>query len=241
MAYDDVIRVAHLKCRAHRFARVRREVAAGPADIVRIVDYFGPGAEEIGSLLPPPLARRLDAWDRRRQARGKSPLAFSLHLRTDNVSGFFALRALAAMKAVRRHGARYREEQAAIERWLAAVEAAAAESWQCAHEIALCGRLIKGYGATNKRGKANLAHILDHLATAKVGADERAAAIRDAREAALTDEGGKGARRGADKARRAAAPRALSRGSRSFRASRTGDAQPARRLTGSAVSEGEAG
>ena len=95
------------------------------------------------------------------------------------------------MKAVRRHGARYRDEQVAIERWLAAVEAAAAESWQCAHEIALCGRLIKGYGATNKRGKANLAHILDHLATAKVGAGERAAAIRDAREAALADEGGK--------------------------------------------------
>ncbi len=170
---------------------MRREVAAEPADIVRIVDYFGPGAEEIGSLLPTPLARRLDAWDRRRQARGKSPLAFSLHLRTDDVSGFLALRALAAMKVVRRHGARYREEQVAIERWLAAVESAAAESWQCAHEIALCGRLIKGYGATNKRGKANLAHILDHLATAKVGADERAAAIRDAREAALTDEGGK--------------------------------------------------
>ena len=84
MAYDDVIRVAYLKCRAHRFARVRREVAAESADVVRIVDYFGPGAEEIGSLLPAMLARRLEAWDRRRQARGKSPLAFSLHLRTDS-------------------------------------------------------------------------------------------------------------------------------------------------------------
>ena len=25
--------------------------------------------------------------------------------------------------------------------------------WQLGHEIALCGRLIKGYGATNERGK----------------------------------------------------------------------------------------
>ncbi len=192
MAYDDVIRVAHLKCRAHRFARVRREVAADAADIVRIVDYFGPGADEIASLLPASLARRLEAWDRRRQARGKAALAFSLHLRTDSISGFLALRALAAMKGLRRHGARYRDEQDAIERWLHAVESAAGENWQCANEIALCGRLVKGYGATNKRGKANLAHILDHLATAKVGADERAVAIREAREGALADEGGKG-------------------------------------------------
>ena len=191
MAYDDVIRVAYLKCRAHRFARVRREVAAESADVVRIVDYFGPGAEEIGSLLPAVLARRLEAWDRRRQARGKAPLAISLHLRTDSVSGFFGLRLLAGMRGMRRHGSRYHDEQAAIERWLAAVEAAAAKSWECAHEIALCGRLVKGYGATNKRGKTNLAHILDHLAAATVGADQRAAAIRDAREAALADEGGK--------------------------------------------------
>ena len=62
---------------------------------MRIVDYFGPGAEEIGSLLPAgDGAHGCDAWDRRRQARGKSPLAFSLHLRTDSVSGFLALRAL---------------------------------------------------------------------------------------------------------------------------------------------------
>jgi indolepyruvate ferredoxin oxidoreductase beta subunit len=207
MAYDDVIRVAYLKCRAHRFARVRREVAADAADVVRIVDYFGPGAEEIGSLLPAALARRLDAWDRRRQARGEAPLAFSLHLRTDSISGFAALRLLAGLRVVRRHGSRYRDEQAAIERWLAAVEAAAAESWQCAHEIALCGRLVKGYGATNKRGKANLAHILEHLAKAPVGADLRAAAIREARDAALADEGGR--RLDAALIRHGAPPRAI--------------------------------
>ncbi len=191
MAYDDVIRVAQLKCRASRFARVRREAAADVADIVRIVDYFGPGAEEIGSLLPPALAHRLAAWDRRRQARGKPALAFSLHVRADSVAGFLMLRSLAALRPLRRRGSRYRDEQAGIERWLAVLEAALPESWECAYEIALCGRLVKGYGATNARGKANLAHILDHLATANADAAARAAAIRDAREAALADEGGK--------------------------------------------------
>jgi indolepyruvate ferredoxin oxidoreductase beta subunit len=57
----------------------------------------------------------------------------------------------------------------------------------------LCGRLIKGYGATNERGKRNLSHIVDHLAAEGVltTVAERATAIRQAREAALADEGGK--------------------------------------------------
>jgi indolepyruvate ferredoxin oxidoreductase beta subunit len=62
--------------------------------------------------------------------------------------------------------------------------------WQLGHEIALCGRLIKGYGATNERGKDNLLYVLDHLAAA---ADPQAAAqgIAAARAAALADDAGK--------------------------------------------------
>ena len=45
--------------------------------------------------------------------------------------------------------------------------------WQCAYELALCGRLVKGYGATNERGKHNLAHI--------VGAPGRGRRVRDTR------------------------------------------------------------
>jgi indolepyruvate ferredoxin oxidoreductase beta subunit len=70
-----------------------------------------------------------------------------------------------------------------IERWLDAV--AGARDAATAYELALCGRLVKGYGATNERGKHNLAHIVEHLA------QSGAAAIRQAREAALADEGGK--------------------------------------------------
>jgi indolepyruvate ferredoxin oxidoreductase beta subunit len=193
MAFDDIVRVAGLKCRASRFARVRAEVAAKDDDIVRIVDYFKPGAAELASLLPPAVAHRLLAWDQRRQRRGKVPLAFALHLRSDNVGGFVALRALASLKGMRRRGLRYAQEQAAIERWLGAIERLADTDWQCAYELALCGRLIKGYGATNERGKHNLAHILTHLAEGGTFATpkDRAEAIRQAREAALADEGGR--------------------------------------------------
>ena len=80
-----------------------------------------------------------------------------------------------------------------IERWLAAVVDGAQHDWALGYEIAQCGRLIKGYGATNERGKHNLAHIVDHLASGDAFATPaaRAAAIREAREAALADEGGK--------------------------------------------------
>ena len=80
----------------------------------------------------------------------------------------------------------------AIERWLAAVVAAAGEDWRLAHEIALCGRLVKGYGATNERGKGNLLHILSHLAGGNGvrNVAERTQAIREAREAALADDAG---------------------------------------------------
>jgi indolepyruvate ferredoxin oxidoreductase, beta subunit len=192
MAFDDVVRVADLKCRASRFARVRREVGAGEADIVRIIDYMKPGLPELSALLPPRLASRLGGWDRRRQARGKRPFALALTLRTDSVSGFLVLRLLASCRWLRRRGARYAAEQIDIERWLSAILAAAADGWQLAYEIAISARLVKGYGATNERGKENLFHILSHLAVASTAGDtaDRAQAIRNAREAALADEAG---------------------------------------------------
>ncbi len=193
MAFDDIVRVAMLKCRASRFARVRREVAARDGDIVRIVDHFKPGMAEFAGMLPAPLAQRLVAWDRNRQARGRAPFGMALHLHTDSMLGFGVLRLLASLRRLRRIGARYGQEQALIERWLAAVENAARGDAALAYEIAQCGRLIKGYGATNERGKANLQHILDHLVSGGsfTTTAVRAVAIAQAREAALADEGGK--------------------------------------------------
>jgi indolepyruvate ferredoxin oxidoreductase beta subunit len=108
------------------------------------------------------------------------------------VAGLVALRTLAALRPLRRFMSRYADEQARIERWLAAIVDALASDWSTAYEVALAGRLVKGYGDTNVRGKRNLAHIVDHLATrAFATPTERARAIREAREAALADEGGR--------------------------------------------------
>lgn len=193
MAFDDIVRVADLKCRASRFARVRREVKAPAEDLVRIYDHFKPGVPEVAALLPRTWARALVGWDRRRQQDGKTALALPLKLGAHTISGFLALRFLASLKWLRKRGGRFAQEQAMIERWLAAVEQGARTQWQLGHEIALCGRLVKGYGSTNDRGKDNLLHVLDHLAVGGHwdGPQARAEAIRAARVAALADDAGK--------------------------------------------------
>lgn len=192
MAFDDIVRVAALKLKPERWAQVRREARAGDNDLLKVYDHFKPGVPEFAGMLPPPLARALSAWEARRRGRGEAPWAMPLQLGTHTVLGTLLLRLLAAQRWLRRRGQRYAEEQALIERWLAAVVRHSASDWRLGHEIALCGRLIKGYGATHQRGRDNLLHILDQLAErapfASVAA--RAQAIAQARGAALADEGG---------------------------------------------------
>ena len=188
MAFDDIVRVAELKARASRAERVRREVKAGSGDLLRVYDHFKPGAPEFAAMLPESLARRVLAWDQRRVQRGQAPWALPLKVSSHGVLGLLALRALAATKRLRPLGSRFATEQALMDRWLAAVEAGARADARLGLELAKCGRLIKGYGSTNERGKDNLLHIVDHLSDAtRAGAAE---AVAQAREAALADEAG---------------------------------------------------
>ena len=192
MAFDDIVRVADLKSRASRWARVIGEVKARPDDLLRLYDHFKPGAPEFAALLPAGLANRVLRWDQRRVAKRKQPWALALKIGTHSVFGMLSLRVLASLKWLRVRGSRYANEQAMIDKWLDAVIAGTQTHWQLGHEIALCGRLIKGYGATNERAKGNLLHVIDHLAqAASFRSDEaRAKAIAAARTAALSDEAG---------------------------------------------------
>ncbi len=200
MSYEDVIRVADLKSRRSRFERVRADVQAKPGEPVHIIEYLKPGVEEMAALLPTGLSRRLVAWAERRGLMHK--LNFGLHVKTSSVFGFLLLRSLAWLRPLRRMSARYAEEQALIERWLRAIAAAGAKSAdvELALEIALCGRLIKGYGDTNRRAKANFLRIFDTLVdggamidgATVADAKARAQAVRAAREGALADPEGRG-------------------------------------------------
>jgi len=187
MSYEDIIRVADLKTRASRFERVRREVGAREGEPVVVIDYLKPGVEEVASLLPPALGRRLLAWAER---RGKlDAYNVGMHVKTSGVFGYLLVRALAWLKPWRPRSLRYAEEQALIERWLVAVRGAATRSTALALEIVACAGLLKGYGETNRRGRSNFLAILDALVENPATADAaaQAAAIRKAREAALAD------------------------------------------------------
>jgi indolepyruvate ferredoxin oxidoreductase beta subunit len=192
MAFDDIVRVASLKLKSERWAQVRREARAGDDDVLKVYDHFKPGVPEFAGLLPPRLAQALLRWDAARRARGDEPWAMPLQLGTHTVFGLLLLKLLAAQRWLRRHGQRHADEQALIERWLDAVVRHTASDWRLGHEVVLCGRLIKGYGGTHERGRANLLHILDQLAerTPFASHPERAQAIAQARGAALADEGG---------------------------------------------------
>jgi indolepyruvate ferredoxin oxidoreductase, beta subunit len=191
MAYEDIIRVADLKTRPARFERIRSEVKAAPDEPVVVIDYLKPGVEELASVLPATLGRRLTAWAER---RGKlDAYNVGMHIRTSGLAGWLLVRMLAWLKPWRPHSYRYQQEQQLIERWLASVADAAGRDPALALEIAECARLLKGYGETHRRGKANFLALLDALVDNPPTADtrEQAKLIRNAREAALADPEGK--------------------------------------------------
>lgn len=192
MAYEDTVRVADLKTRPERFRRVRREVRAKDDEPLHIVDYLKPGPEEFSALLPGFLARpvlalagrtkRLDRWH------------LGMHVRTSSLPGFLMLRAMAGCRRLRRFGHRYSQEQAAIEAWLELIVRAKARDLTLATEIAECARLIRGYGETHRRGRANFTRIMRSVVRPGLDAGETGALafrVKMAREAALADPEGK--------------------------------------------------
>ncbi|OYU77684.1 MAG: indolepyruvate oxidoreductase, partial [Burkholderiales bacterium PBB5] len=152
MAFDDIVRVADLKSRASRWQRVQRETKANAGEVLKLA-----------ALLPERWAQRLQRWDARRVQRGREPWALPLAIGTHSVFGLLALRTLARLRGLRQRGSRYATEQALIERWLGAVGRGLAEQAPLGEALARCGRLIKGYGSTNERGKHHLLHLLAHL------------------------------------------------------------------------------
>jgi indolepyruvate ferredoxin oxidoreductase beta subunit len=191
MSFEDIIRVADLKTRAARFARVRKEARAGDDEPLVIIDYLKPGVEEFASLLPPTMGRRLLAWA---EKNGKiNAYNFGLHVRTSTVLGYLTVRSLAWLKPWRPHSFRYHVEQQHIDAWLARIREAVRRDTGLALEIAECATLIKGYSDTHRRGMANFLALMDALVDNPATADprEQAAAIARARQAALADPEGK--------------------------------------------------
>ena len=192
MSFEDVIRVAQAKTARERLARVRAEVRAKADEPLGLTEHFKPGIEEICAILPPALGRRILAWAERTGRLGK--VHFSMHIRTTTIWGFARLRFLASLRWWRPRSFRYMEEQVEIERWLAAIRAAAPLSIEFACEIAEAARLIKGYGDTFRRGLGNYrriaAEVVEPALAGCMSPRAAADAVASARVAALADPEG---------------------------------------------------
>jgi indolepyruvate ferredoxin oxidoreductase, beta subunit len=189
MAYDDVIRVADLKTRASRFARVRAEVQAKPDQLVGMTEFFHPRLEEICATLPARLglaaenSALLQGLVRPFCKRGR-------RIRTDRLSGFLPLYCIAGLRRWRRSLLRHQREQAHLDAWLTLVAAHASGDYQLAVELTKCRRLVKGYSDTHSRGLSKYDRIVGALWRLEGRADA-ADWIRRLRDAAFADEDGK--------------------------------------------------
>ncbi len=195
MSYEDVVRVADLKSRAARRARVRADAGAKPGEPVHVTEFLKPGLEEVGSVLPRAIGGPLV----RLAARGGvwSRLRVPMRLKSHTVSGHLRLRLLAALRRRRRGSTRYAEESALIARWLDAVTLAASLDAPFAVEAAKCATILKGSGETHARGRANFLGILEAIIipTIEGAIPPSAEWLAEARAAALADPEGKALRK----------------------------------------------
>ncbi len=188
MSYDDVIRVADLKTRSSRTARVRAEVAAKPDQLVGTTEFFHPRLEEICATLPVAWGlalERSDMWSglvRKLFERGR-------RIQTGTLRGFLTLYAISALKPRRRTLLRHQREQAHLAAWLALVAQHAATDGRLGVELLKCRRLVKGYSDTHARGQSKFARVTGAVALL-AGREDAAAWIRRLRDAALADEDG---------------------------------------------------
>jgi indolepyruvate ferredoxin oxidoreductase, beta subunit len=188
MAYEDTVRVAELKIRPGRFARVREEAQVADGQILEIAEFLHPRVQEIADTLPAALGRWLlrTGWARglvdRFTRKGRV-------VKTTSLSGFLLLYALSRLKPLRRRSLRFAAEQEALAAWLDLVAETARADYALALEVARMRGLVKGYGDTHERGQAKF----DKLAAALPRLRERAdpgALLAGLIKAALAEEAG---------------------------------------------------
>lgn len=188
MTFEDTIRVADLKTRAARFARVREEIRAAPGQLFGITEFMKPRVAEIAGTLPAAMGAWVRASPRVSGWLGRA--TGGKRIRTNTVTGFLLLHALGGLKRWRRGTLRYIEENARIEDWLGRIERLAPKHYGLAVELARAQRLIKGYGETHERGWQNFCALLSRLDALAARADGPAVMAR-LQEAALADEEGR--------------------------------------------------
>jgi indolepyruvate ferredoxin oxidoreductase beta subunit len=189
MAYDDIFRVADLKTRGARFVRVRNEMNPPSGARMTITEFMHPRAEELVSMLPAAMGRRISSSPRLMRIvdrifnRGR-------RLRTDRLLPFLQLHAISGFSRWRRGTLRHSVEAAHWAAWLDGALDHVGTDYAFAVELIRNRRLIKGYSDTHARGLSKFDKV-NRGAMLVLGRADAAAWVRRLREAALLDEEGK--------------------------------------------------
>ena len=189
MAYEDIARVADLKTRPDRFARIKSDAQMQPGQLMTVTDYLKPRAEEIADILPAHLGARIMA--RVEAGKGLPFMGRGIHVRSNGIAGYWMLRLMARFRHIRRRSYRFAQEQAAIAEWLAAMETALPRAPEFAEALAELPRVLKGYSDTLMRGKAAYARIMAGVVRPALADGQMSGAaptLRHAIAAALADD-----------------------------------------------------
>ena len=164
-----------------------------PGEPFTVTEFLKPGIEEMCSLLPPRLARRILALSERRGWIDR--VHWGMEVNSASVSGFLRFWMLAKLRGWRPKSYRF-AAGAARDRGLARLSSSRrrALSADLALEVAECARLIKGYGDTHKRGTANYrlieARVIRPALAGRIPLRQGVDATASARAAALLDPDG---------------------------------------------------
>ena len=188
MAYDDVFRVADLKTRGSRFARVRGEIAPARGAQMKLTEFMHPRAEEIVGMMPARLGRRLSASARAMRLIDRL-FNKGRRLRTDRLLPFAQLYILGGLRRFRRGTLRHAIEMRHLEDWLAQALTYRRIDYALGVETLRNRRLVKGYSDTHARGLSKFDRVMDGVALL-AGRDDAAHWCKLLREAALADEKG---------------------------------------------------
>ena len=162
MCYDDIIRVADLKTRASRDARLRSEQEIPQDGIVHVTEYFHPRAEEICATLPLGAGEWISARPMAMRVLG---LFFrkGRRIRSDRLFGFALLWLLAGLRPKRRKLLRHATERAHLERLIGRAQSCLPERQELAVEVLSCQRLIKGYSDIHALGLSRFDKVMSGL------------------------------------------------------------------------------
>jgi indolepyruvate ferredoxin oxidoreductase beta subunit len=188
MSFEDTIRVADLKTRPDRVARVIAEASPERGEIVEIAEFLKPRVEELCGTLPAALGRWL--LGARTARRILNRLCRGRRIATTSIGGLMVLRTVATLRHWRRGTLRFVEEDRMICEWLAQIRRVAPSDVGLARELVACQDLVRGYGETHDRGWEAFSSIMQVSRKLERSTDA-GSYVKSLREAALADEEGK--------------------------------------------------